>query len=120
VRSGGNKPAGFQLVLLSGENITEKELTMKRSVILITAALFCLAISALAADQKQNAQPRPQQTEQTQMAQTGAEGSKDQASLAQNDCKVKPKKHSKQKQQRSEPQSEPQLWQTQVEYGGGG
>ena len=92
---------------------------MKRNAFLITAALFCLATSALAADGKQNAQPQPQPTEQSQMAQTGAEAPKDQTSPAKNDCPVKPKKHSKQKQQRTEPQSDLELWQSQLLYGGG-
>ena len=39
---------------------------MKRNAFLITAVLFCLATSALAAENKQDAQPQPQ-TEQIQM-----------------------------------------------------
>jgi hypothetical protein len=93
---------------------------MKRNALLITAVLFCLAISALAADQKQNAQPQPQPTEQTQMAHTDAEKSMEPSSSAKSGCAVKPQKHAERKQQRSEPKSEPELWQTQVEYGGGG
>ena len=90
---------------------------MKRNAFLITAALFCLATSALA-DKKQNSQPQPQPTQQSQMAQAGAEGSKDQASSAQNDYPVKPQKHAKRKQQPSDPRSDPELWQRL--YGGGG
>ena len=94
---------------------------MKRNALLITATLFCLATSALAADGKQNQQPQPQssQTGQAQTPQGGVEGSKDQVSSAQSDCKVKPKKHAKQKQQQNESQSDLELWQSQLIYGGG-
>jgi hypothetical protein len=91
---------------------------MKRNAILITAALFCLATSALAADEKQNAQPLPQPTEQSQMARTDAQGPMDQASSTKCECATKPQKHAKEKHQQSEPQNDPQAWQP--EYGGGG
>ena len=91
---------------------------MKRNALLMTAALFCLATSALAADGK-NAQPQPQQTEQSQMARIAAEGSKDHASPAKSDSTAKPNKQSKQKHQRTESQSDLELWQSQLIYGGG-
>jgi hypothetical protein len=91
---------------------------MKQNALLITAALFCLATSALAGDKKQNSQPQPQPTQQSQMAQSSADGSKDQASSAQTDYPVKPQKHAKRKPQPSDPQSDPELWLRL--YGGGG
>ena len=92
---------------------------MKRNAFLITAALFCLATSALAGEEIKHAQPQPQPTEQTQTAQPGAEAPKDQDSSAKCDCPVKPKKHAKQKQQHTERQVDPDLLQNQKLYGGG-
>lgn len=93
-----------------------------RNALLITAALFCLATSALAADEKQNAQPQPNQTEQTQMARNDADGSMDHASSAKSDCMPKAGKHSKPKknEQQDDPEGDPQASQNQVEFGGGG
>jgi hypothetical protein len=79
--------------------------------------LFSLATSVLAANGKKDTQAQPQPTEQSQTAQTGADSPKDQAA-ANDGCTVKPKKHSRQKQQRTEPQSDVNAWQP--EYGGGG
>jgi hypothetical protein len=89
---------------------------MKHNTFLITAALFCLATSALAADKKENAQPQPQQTEQTQMASSDADASN---TSAKSGCPDKPQKHAKHKKQ-TQPWDESQVPKNQVEYGGGG
>jgi hypothetical protein len=91
-----------------------------RNTFLITAVLFCLATAALAADQKKDAQPQSQSTEQTQMARNNTEGSMDHASSAKSDCAPKPERHSKWKHQQDDPEGAPQASQNQVEYGGGG
>ncbi|HYN15305.1 MAG TPA: hypothetical protein VES66_05895 [Terriglobales bacterium] len=91
-----------------------------RNALLITAALFCLATSALAADEKQNAQPQSKQTEQTQMARNDADGSMDHASSAKSDCMPKAGKQSQPKNRQDNSEGDPQASQNQVEYGGAG
>ena len=91
-----------------------------RNALLITAALSCLATSALAADEKRNAQPQSKQAEQTQMARNDADGSMGHASSTRSDCTPKRGKHSKRKNQQDNWEGNPQASQNQVEYGGGG
>jgi hypothetical protein len=93
-----------------------------RNAFLITAAVFCLATSALASDKKQNAPPQSKQTEHVQLASNDADGSMDHASSAKSDCMPKAGKHSKPKKnkQQDNPGEDSQASQNQVEFGGGG
>jgi len=92
-----------------------------RNGLLITAALFCLATSVLAANDQQNAQPQSKQAEHTQMARYDAEGSMDQAS-AQSNCMPTTGQNSKpsKNKQQDDPEGDPHASQNRVEYGGAG
>jgi hypothetical protein len=99
---------------------TKKELTMKRNAFLITAALFCFASFAMAAEQKKQSAPRSQQAEQqTEMARNDADAHVDSNSSNKNDCGPKGEK-SAPKHMQDDPEGDPQASQNQVEYGGGG
>jgi len=91
-----------------------------RNTFLITAILSCLATAAVAAEQKQDAQPQSQQAEQTQMARTDPDGSMDQVSSPKRDCTPRAARHSRRKNQQEDAKGDPQAPQNQVEYGGAG
>jgi len=93
---------------------------MMRNAFLITAVLFSLATAASAADQKKDAQPQSQPTEQTQVARYDAGGSKDYASSAKKHHMAKPGKQSQPKNRQNNAEGDPQASQNQVEYGGAG
>jgi uncharacterized protein YfaQ (DUF2300 family) len=94
---------------------------MKRTVLIITAALFCLSAFAFATDAKQSAQVQAQQPTQSQLVDSGANPPTDQASSAQANCTGK-QKHAKRKHQQSDAERDYHVQQdpAQVEYGGGG
>jgi len=91
-----------------------------RNAFLITAVLFSLATAATAAEQKKNAQPQSQQTEQTQVARYDADGSMDHAASTKSDCMPAKGKHSQPKNRQDNSEGDPQASQNQVEYGGAG
>jgi len=93
---------------------------MMRNAFLITAVLFSLATAATAAEQKKNAQPQSQPTEQIQVARYDVDGSKDYASSAKSDRMSKPGKKSQPEHQQDNSEGDPQASQNQVEYGGAG
>jgi len=93
---------------------------MKRNAFLMTAVLFCLATTAVAADQKKDAQPQSKQTEQTQVARNDTSGPMGHASVTKDDCTQKPARQPKVSNMHDDPEGDPQASQNQVEYGGGG
>ena len=94
---------------------------MKRNAFLITAVLFCLTISAIAADQKKNdAQPQAQPTEQKQMARYDADEYNEYASSTPRKHKPQAEKKSQRRHQQDNSERDPRAPKNQVEYGGAG
>jgi hypothetical protein len=93
---------------------------MKRNAFLITAALFCFASFAMAAEQKNESAPRSQQgSQQVEMARNDADAHMDSNSSNKKDCGPKGEQ-STPKHMQDDPEGDPQASQNQVEYGGAG
>lgn len=93
---------------------------MKRNAFLITAALFCLASFATAAEQKKQSAPQSQQGEQqTEMARNDGDTHMESNFSNKNDCGPKGEK-SRPNHLQDDPEGDPQASQNRVEYGGAG
>jgi hypothetical protein len=88
---------------------------------LLTAAIMlALTGASMASEQRQDARPQSNQTEQTEVAGNDVGGSMDADASISSDCAPKTSHQSKQKSAQDDLEGDPDAPQNQVEYGGGG
>jgi hypothetical protein len=90
------------------------------NLLLAAAIMLALTGASIASEQKKDAQPQSNQTEQTKVGSNDVGRSIDADASMSSDCVPKTSHQSKQKSTQDDSEGDPDAPQNQVEYGGGG